>query len=151
MPKKIGVALVGTGNIALMHVLGYRNFEHADIVALCDLNTKRASAFREETELPPSVKIYGSTEECFKDDSVDLVEILTPHASHEGPAIEAAEAGKNVSVQKPPAMTLSSYDRMANAAKKAGVRFRVYENFRYHPPYVKAMELIKQGVIGDVL
>ena len=118
MVKKIGVALVGTGNIALMHVLGYQNFEDAEIVALCDLNTKRASAFREEVGLPSSVKIYGSTEECFKDDSIELVEILTPHAAHEGPAIEAAEAGKHISVQKPPAMTLSSYDKMVNAAKK---------------------------------
>jgi len=151
MTKKIGVCLIGTGNIALMHVLGYRDFDDAEIVALCDLNPKRATSFREETGLPSTVKIYGSTEECVKDDSVDMVEILTPHAAHETPAIVAAEAGKHVSVQKPPAMTLSSYDRMANAAKKAGVRFRVYENFRYHPPYVKAMELIKQGVIGNVL
>jgi len=151
MKKKLGVALVGTGNIALMHVLGYRDFEDAEIVALCDLNTKRATAFRKEVSLPPSVKIYGSTEECFKDDSIDLVEILTPHAAHEQPVIEAAEAGKHISVQKPPAMTLSSYARMASAAQKAGVRFRVYENFRYHPPYVKAMDLIKKGIIGDVL
>ncbi|MHA1150631.1 MAG: Gfo/Idh/MocA family protein [Promethearchaeota archaeon] len=151
MIKKVGVALIGTGNIALMHVLGYKDFEDAEIVALCDLNTKRARKFREETKLPPSVKIYGSTEECFKDDNIDLVEILTPHATHEGPTIEAVEAGKHVSVQKPPAMTLSSYDRMVSAAQKAGVRFRVYENFRYHPPYVKALQLIKQGIIGDVL
>jgi predicted dehydrogenase len=150
MARKLGVALIGTGNIALMHTLGYKNFPDAEIRAICDLNVGRAKSFQEETELPSSVKIYKSSAECVKDDSIDMVEILTPHKSHEPLVIEAAEAGKHISVQKPPAMTLSSYDRMVSAADKAGVRFRVYENFRYHPPYVKAFELIKQGVIGRV-
>lgn len=151
MPKKIGVALVGTGNIALMHTLGYKDFSDGEIRALCDLNSKRARSFQEETGLPNDIAIYDDPTECFKDDSIDLVEILTPHNSHEELVVEAANAGKHVSVQKPPAMTLSGYDRMTHTCEKAGVRFRVYENFRYHPPYVKAFELIKEGVIGDVL
>ncbi len=150
MPKKIGVALVGCGNISLLHTLGYRDFPEADIVALCDLNPKHAEKLRQDAGLPASIPIYKTTAECFRDPSVDLVEILTPHAFHEGPAVEATEAGKHISVQKPPAMTLSSYDKMVRAAEKAGVRFRVYENFRYHPPYQKAFDLIRQGVIGDV-
>ena len=151
MTKKVGVALVGTGNIALLHTLGYNNFEGAEIRALCDLNAKRAQQFREEASLPAKVKIYDDPTACFADEDIDLVEILTPHATHEPLAVEAAEAGKHISVQKPPAMTLSSYDKMSAAAEKAGVRFRVYENFRYHPPYVKAAELIQKGIIGEVL
>ncbi len=37
------------------------------------------------------------------------------------------------------------------AAKKNGVKLKVFENFRFHPPYVRAMELIKEGIIGDVI
>ena len=148
--KKLGVAFIGTGNIALMHTFGYINFPDAEIRALCDLNPKRAEKFREEAGLPKHVKIYNSSAECVKDESVDLIEILTPHAAHEAIAIEAAEAGKHVSVQKPPTLTLSSYDKITTATRKAGVKFRVYENFRYHPPYVKALKLIKEGVIGTV-
>ncbi|MHA1294740.1 MAG: Gfo/Idh/MocA family protein, partial [Promethearchaeota archaeon] len=151
MAKKLGVALIGTGNIALMHVLGYRDFKDAEIVALCDRNLKRAISFKAEAELPQSVKIYKDSAECFRDKNIDLVEILTPHGTHESLTVGAAEAGKHISVQKPPAMTLSSYNKMVSAAYKAGVRFRVYENFRYHPPYVKAMQLIQLGEIGKVL
>jgi len=148
--RKIGAGFIGTGNIALLHTLGYKECPDAEIVALCDLNQKRAIAFREEAGLPASVKVYKDVRELCRDDRVDMVEILTPHASHELLAVQAAEAGKHVSVQKPPAMTLSSYDRMVDAARKAGVRFRVFENFRYHPPYVRAFELIRDGVIGQV-
>ncbi|HMF33610.1 MAG TPA: Gfo/Idh/MocA family oxidoreductase [Candidatus Lokiarchaeia archaeon] len=150
MSRKIGVGFVGTGNIAFLHTLGYKDCPDAEIVALCDLSKKRAASFREETGLPANVKIYKDIGELCRDDQVGMVEILTPHASHEALAVQAAEAGKHVSVQKPPAMTLSSYDRMVNAARKAGVRFRVYENFRYHPPYARAFELIRDGVIGQV-
>ena len=149
MARKIGVALVGTGNIALMHVLGYRNFPIAEIRALCDKNLARAKAFRKEANLPISTKIYKNSTECVQDDTVDLVEVLTPHSTHEAISVEACEAGKHVSVQKSPAVTLSSYDRMVAAARKAGVRFRVYEHYRYHPPYVFAIEQIRKGVIGS--
>nr|MDO8114001.1 Gfo/Idh/MocA family oxidoreductase [Candidatus Sigynarchaeota archaeon] len=150
MSRKIGVGLVGTGNIAYLHTLGYHDCPEAEIVALCDLNQKRAESFREETGLPGTVEIYDEIGKLCSDNKVDLVEILTPHASHEVLAVAAAEAGKHVSVQKPPAMTLSSYDRMVKAARKAGVRFRVFENFRYHPPYARAFELVRDGTIGHV-
>lgn len=148
--SQIGVALVGTGNIALLHTLGYRDNPHATLRALCDLNARRARKFRAECNLPAGIPVYDDPTACFRADDVDLVEILTPHATHEPLAVAAAEAGKHVSVQKPPAMTLASYDRMVAAARKAGVRFRVYENFRYHPPYARAFELVRAGVVGTV-
>ena len=30
------------------------------------------------------------------------------------------------------------------------IKFRVFENFRYHPPYLRALELVNDGVIGEV-
>ncbi len=150
MPRKIGVGIVGTGNIALLHTLGYKDCPDAEIVALCDLNRSRAESFRVEAGLPATVEIYDAVDKLCRNDKVNLVEVLTPHASHEALAVAAAEAGKYVSVQKPPAMTLSSYDRMVAAARKAGVRFRVFENFRYHPPYARAFQLVRDGVIGRV-
>jgi predicted dehydrogenase len=75
---------------------------------------------------------------------------LTPHNTHCEITVKAAEAGKHISLQKVPAMTLSEMDKMINATKKNNVYFRVFENNRFHPPYLKALDLIKQGVIGSV-
>ena len=60
MPRKIGAGLVGTGNIALLHTLGYKDCPDAEIVALCDLNRGRAESFRAEAGLPASVEVYDS-------------------------------------------------------------------------------------------
>jgi len=150
MTEKIGVALIGTGNVALLHVLGYRNFPHAEIRAICDKNLTRSKNFKKEAMLPTSTKVYKNSEECVRDENVDLIEVLTPHSQYEKNVIEAAEAGKHVSVQKAPTLTLSSYDRMVTALKKAGRKFRVYENYRYHPPYIRALELIQNKEIGTI-
>ena len=40
---------------------------------------------------------------------------------------------------------------MIEAARKAKVHFKVFENFVFYPPYVLAKKLIDQGEIGDPL
>jgi predicted dehydrogenase len=43
-------------------------------------------------------------------------------------------AGKHVSVQKPPTRSLAEYDRVVEAAEKAGTVFKVYESFLFSMP-----------------
>ncbi len=93
-------------------------------------------------------KVYTDYEELLHDNEIDAVEILTPHQFHTCLTIKAAEAGKHISLQKVPCLKLSEMDQMIEATKKARVHFRIFENFRFYPPYQKAMELIEQGVIG---
>ena len=40
---------------------------------------------------------------------------------------------------------------MISACREAGVRFKVFENFVFYPPYRKAHELISEGAIGEPL
>ena len=49
------------------------------------------------------------------------------------------------------ALTLAEADEMVAAAKKAGVIFKVFENFIFYPPVQKAKALIDAGEIGDLL
>ena len=60
----------------------------------------------------------------------------------------ALEAGKHVSLQKPPTRTLEEFDRVARAAEASGRVFRVFENFMHYPPHVRAKQLIEEGAIG---
>jgi len=146
--KKIRVLFIGTGRISDLNALGYLESDDAEIYAVCDLKYKRA---KKRADKWGAKIIYTDYKKALKDENIDLVEVLTPHALHEKIVIDACEAGKHVSVQKPPALTLSAMDNMINAAKKNGVKFKVFENFRFHPPYVYAMKLIKDNVIGDVI
>ncbi|MHA2170278.1 MAG: Gfo/Idh/MocA family protein [Candidatus Kariarchaeaceae archaeon] len=144
----IGVCLLGVGRIAHLHILGYLTNTNAKIVALCDQNKKRAEQLA--ATLPHSVKIYTDLDAALKDPEIDMVEVLTPHRFHEEHVVKIAEAGIHVSCQKVPTLTLSSFDRMVRATSRANINFRVYENFRFHPPYQRAMELVNDGIVGEV-
>lgn len=145
--EKLKVAIIGCGRISTLNALGYLNNPDAEIYAVVDTNKSRATARAKEWG---AKTIYTDINEALKDTNIDMVEVLTPHKTHAAITIAACEAGKHVSVQKPPAMRLSEMDAMIKAAKKNGVKLKVFENFRFHPPYVRAMELIQEGVIGDV-
>jgi predicted dehydrogenase len=144
--RPIGVALVGCGRIAGLHEIGYRGRDDARIVAVCDANRKLA---RDRARSWGVEKIYTGYEELLADPGIDLVEILVPHHLHAEMTVAACRAGKHVSVQKPMAMNVAEADRMITAAQAAGVVLRVYENFVFYPPHVRAKQLIEAGEIGE--
>jgi predicted dehydrogenase len=64
-------------------------------------------------------------------------------------AVAACQAGKHVSVQKPMALNLSEASEMIAAAQMAKVTLRIYENFVFYPPHVRAKQMIDAGEIGE--
>ncbi|WP_276358203.1 Gfo/Idh/MocA family protein [Cohnella caldifontis] len=142
----IRVCIVGAGRISALNALGYLEHPDAKIAAVCDLDRSKAE---EKAKEWGADKVYTDYAEVLKDDEIDAVELLVPHHLHCKMTIQACEAGKHVSLQKPMALTLAEADLMVEAAEKAGVKLKVYENFIWYPPLVKAKELIDAGEIGE--
>jgi predicted dehydrogenase len=143
----IRVAIVGCGRISDLHQLGYRGRDDAKIVAVCDTNKSLAKKKAREWG---AEKIYGDYQQVLEDKDVDVVELLTPHHLHCPMTVQAAQAGKHISVQKPMALSAAEADEMITAASKAGVTLRVYETFAYYAPAMRAKQMIEAGEIGDV-
>jgi predicted dehydrogenase len=143
--KTVGVGIVGCGRISDLHELGYRNREDARIVAVCDTNRKRAKSSAKDWG---AGKVYADYEEMLTDPDIDLVELLVPHHLHCPMTVQAAAAGKHISVQKPMALSAAEADEMIHAADQAGVLLRVYENFVHYAPAKRAKALLDAGEIG---
>ncbi len=142
----VHVAIVGCGRIADLHQLGYRGRDDARIVAVCDARRKAAA---ERARAWGVEKVTTEYEEVLADPGVDLVELLVPHHLHASMTVAACRAGKHVSVQKPMALSVAEADQMIAAARQAGVRLRVYENFVFYPPFVRAREILDSGELGE--
>ena len=147
MTSKIRVAFIGTGRISTLHQLYYGDSKDAELVALCDKNKGTLTKHAEEWGIKPE-NTYSDIKDLLKRPDIDAVEVLTPHSSHHDIVVAACEAGKHVSVQKVPCMSLSEYDSMQAAARKAGVRLKIFENFQFHAPYRKALDIIENTGIG---
>ena len=151
MTKKSGklkAAMIGVGDISDLHYPAYCDFEHAELVAICDRNEQlleqRSAAWGVQ-------KITTDYREILNNPDIDIVEINTPHQTHKQLVIEALAAGKHVGCQKPIATSIADAQAMVDAGKKASGQFRVFENFVFYPPYLKAKELLDAGEIGDPL
>lgn len=146
--RKIRVGFLGCGRIADLQCLGYLAHPRAEIHAVCDID---AAAARRRAAQWGAARVYTDVEALVADADLDAIEILTPHHLHEPHAVAALEAGKHVSLQKPPARSLDEWDRVVGAAHRSGRVLRVFENFMYYPPHQKAKELIDAGAVGTPL
>ena len=141
------------GRISSLNMLGYLRHPDAEIVAICDKKAHNAKKRLKQMEADEGWQFHGEIytdyHEMLKNEDVNTVEVLTPHSAHEQIVLDACEAGKHISVQKPFATTIASCNSMIDAAKSAGVHLRVFENFRWHEPYMLAKEMVDRGEIGN--
>jgi predicted dehydrogenase len=113
---------------------------------VCD--TKRGRA-QDKAKAWGIEQVYTDYQELLGHPEVDLVELLVPHHLHAEMTIAACEAGKHVSVQKPMALDVAEANQMIKAAQDAGVVLRIYENFVFYQPHVRAKDMIDAGEIGE--
>ena len=93
---------------------------------------------------------FGSYEEAFADPRIDAVYCFTPHHLHLENALAAANGSKHILMEKPIARTLEESTEMIDAARAAGVKLMVAENYRFLPTVEKCKQLLRQGSIGDL-
>jgi predicted dehydrogenase len=146
----IGVGIIGTGRISDLHSIEYRHNAQGRIVALCDRDQPLATRRAEAWGLADTY-ITQDVDDLLSRPDVDLVEILVPHHLHLEIALKAIAAGKAVSLQKPMCMSMAEADQLVAAAEASDRPFKIFENFIFHPPVLKARELIDQGAIGTPL
>jgi len=148
MSSKLRLGMIGAGEIAYKATAkAIRNSERTEMVVAMDVVEDVAKSFAEEYD----TEWTTSLEEMLGRDDIDAVVISTPHNLHSPQAIQAAEAGKHVMVEKPIACTMEQADAMIEACKKADVVLTVALISRYTPAAIKAKELVEAGAIGDVI
>lgn len=148
--SQLRVGFIGSGRISDLHALAYLDDPRTRIAAVCDTNPGAARQRAQAWGVPDN-RVFTDYRDLMALPEVDLVEILLPHHLHFAAAMDAARAGKHISLQKPMALRVEEADQMVEACRRAGVILRVYENFIFYPPVQRAKALIEAGMIGDPL
>ena len=145
----IHFAILGCGRIAKRHaeLLGTGQIAGAKLAAVCDIDRVRVDAFATRYGVPG----FTSLAEMLASPGIDVVSILTPSGMHAGHAIEVAQAGRHIVVEKPMALTLEDADAMIGAADHAGVRLFVVKQNRFNVPVVKARQALEAGRFGQLV
>ncbi len=83
-------------------------------------------------------------------DRVDAVDVVTPAPDHFAICRQALEAGKDVFVEKPLALTLKEGRELVERIRVSGDRLQVGHVFRFHPVYARLKAALTTGRIGEV-
>ena len=141
------VALVGAGYVSSYHARALQTLPGVRVVAIADTAVDLAHNVAKRFAIPA---VFASLEEM-RVARPDVVHILTPPESHARLAIEALEMGCHVFVEKPMAPTAAECDAMIAAAHRTGRTLSINHSARHDPVIVRALELLRRGVCGDVL
>ena len=91
------------------------------IQAIGSSSVAKGTDFARKNKLPEQVSIYGSYEEVYSDDSVDIVYIATPHALHKQNCLDAIRHKKHILCEKPFTVNAREAEEVLAAAKAQGV------------------------------
>ncbi len=97
-----------------------------------------------------SIAMYTDYRELLAQKKIDAVVIATPDHQHAAMAVRAAEAGKDIYCEKPMALTVKEGRAMVNAARKHKRVFQTGSMQRSWKEFRQAVELVRNGYIGDV-
>lgn len=147
MEKEIRWGIVGPGNIAHSFAKDLSMVDGGRLTAVASRNLDRANFFAAEYGAP---HVYGSYQELFEADTVDVLYIATPHTSHCELALQAMRHKKAVLCEKPMGINKKEVDRMVSAAKGGDVFLMEALWSRFNPSIRKVKQLIEEGVIGKL-
>jgi UDP-N-acetyl-2-amino-2-deoxyglucuronate dehydrogenase len=138
------IAIAGCGKVAHLHAKAIQSISNAHLAGVWSRTPKSAETFA----LKYNTKHYSSINQMVKECKIDLVIVCTPHMFHRGPAVEAAEAGSNVLVEKPLASDLKDCDEIIAACRTTKVKLGVISQRRWYPPVKRVKDAIVAGRIG---
>ena len=145
---KLRVGIVGCGYQGGRLAQAIALVDDLVITACADIIPERAA---EMAAAQGQASAHASAEEMLANSSVDVVMVATPHHVLAPISMLAIRAGKHVLAEKPCGMNAAELAEVEAAAEAAGVRYLAGYSFRYIPAWYKVHELLKQGVIGEVL
>lgn len=137
------IAVLGCGYWGSNHIRTLKSL--GALHAVSDVNAARAEGFSAEHEVPAV-----APDELFSRTDVDAVVMALPPQFHAENAIRAVEAGKDVLVEKPIALTVADAERAVQAARDNGRVFMVGHVLRFHPAFEQLKQLIDAGELGEV-
>ena len=109
--ERVGIGVIGCGNISSAYLTAARKFPILDIVALSDANPAAAEARAAEFGLPAR-----SVDAVLSDPSVEIVLNLTVPKAHVEVGLKAIAAGKHVYSEKPLGVVLAEARALIDAA-----------------------------------
>lgn len=99
----------------------------------------------------PGIKIFRSLEEILTDDSIELVIVNTPTATHFDLTKKVLEAGKHAVVEKAFTTTVAEAIELKALAERQQIKISVFQNRRWDSDFKTVKKIVQEGWLGEIM
>ena len=145
--KKLGVAVIGTGQWGKNHARVYKELPSTELIAICDVNAERAKAIAAQY----GVKAYSNSTQMLKNKDIEAVNVCTWSTILAKEALKALRAGKHVLVEKPMAPNTQQAEKLVQTAEENGLHLTVGFLMRFIPGLQHIRQSVENKRIGDLV
>ena len=146
---RVRLAVIGVGSRGVGLLFNLLEIENVEVAAVCD---------NYEPNYQMAIKIAGPNAKAFYDHrkllddvkDLDGVVIATPLHEHAHITVDCLKAGLHVLCEKSMARTPDDAKWMVDTSKETGKILQIGQQRLFNPVYLKALERIKAGEIGQI-
>jgi len=150
MADRLVVAVLGPGRLGETHVAALARLRERGVPVEPALFGRNAERVRELADKYALQRTSTRLEELIDAPDVSVVDNCLSNNLHFEPLMRAIANGKHVFSEKPLTIELSEAVSLLEAAEAAGVQHGVVQNMRFNPGPRKALELLRQQLVGRV-
>ena len=142
-------ALIGCGRISPNHIAAAKA-NNLEFVGLCDVDKYMMQDKVVKFDLF-EVPLYEDYKELLEKEKPELVAITTESGKHAAIALDCIEAGCNLIIEKPIALSIADADAIIAAAKSKGVKVCASHQNRFNKSVQKIREAVDRNRFGRML
>ena len=139
-------ALIGCGRISPNHIEAAKN-NGLEFVAICDILPEAMQEKSDKFGLA-NVKRYLDYREMLEKEKPELVAIATESGKHAEIAINCINAGCNIIIEKPIALSIADADAIIEASRKKGVLVCANHQNRFNKSVQYIRKALEEGRFG---
>ena len=148
----VRMGVVGCGGRGSSHVAAWSSMPNVEVAALCDVDESHIAA-KLKTLSGKGAKTpatYVDVRKLLEDKNIDAISIASPNHWHTLQTIWAAQAGKDVYVEKPCSHNVFESQQIVAAARKYDRIVQQGSQSRSSPALQEAVQRMKAGEFGEI-
>ncbi|MCC6580425.1 MAG: Gfo/Idh/MocA family oxidoreductase [Phycisphaeraceae bacterium] len=151
MNRRYRIGVIGAGSRATAFTPQlHTRMTRAELYGVCDIDGDRLDRYVKEQHLE-GIRASTDVEAFLNEKELDAVVVTAADFAHCDITVKALKAGKPVYMEKPIAHTLDDAYTMLECQRQTGGLVYMGFNLRASPTYIKLRQLIRGGVLGQVL
>ncbi len=145
---KLRWGMLGCGDVTeVKSGPAFNKVDNSELVAVMRRNAALAQDYALRHAVP---NWYDEAGQLISNAEVDAIYIATPPSSHIQLAMQCAEAGKPVYIEKPVSISVAEAEKFSNFLKEKNLIASVAHYRRMQPKFLYVEELLDSDVIGSI-